>query len=84
MMTEFRLEVSTVLQGVRISLCVEAAAADLQRLIEAQEHAFSADEVSNLAQATLPALLPALHQARDEWHRSLFVAWRKHLEVGVA
>jgi hypothetical protein len=79
-MEDFKLEVSTVLDGLKVSLCVQASSVDLQRFLEAQECVFSADEVSDLAQATLPALLPTLHQARAEWHRSLFVAWRKRLE----
>lgn len=78
--SDFTLQVSTTLCGVTVSLSVQAAAADLQNLLEARERVFSGDEVSGLARATLPALLPALHQARDEWHRSLLCAWSVHLK----
>ncbi|WP_201212847.1 hypothetical protein [Rhodocyclus purpureus] len=79
MSSDFTLQISTTLDGVCVTLAVQVAPADLGRLLEVRERGFSGDEVSGLAQATLPALLPALFQARDQWLQSLSAAHRRLL-----
>lgn len=76
---KIQLSATSVVDGVTVTLSVHVAHADLEKLLEAQEHVFSSDEAADLVRVTHPALLPALHQARDQWLQSLWASWYQML-----